>query len=139
MKHHSSHHHSSHHHSRSPHVQHFLGHGHTSNHNGGAHHAKHAHVLMHGHHRSHHYNGGISGHPGHYDQGGAVPDETTGPKPVQGLRKGGRAHFINNSCDSFNYASNHGGHHKKHRHHHAMGGAGKVRKGMMTASGRILD
>jgi len=28
--------------------------------------------------------------------------------------------------------------HKKHRYHHAMGGSGKVRKGMMTNSGRTI-
>ncbi len=31
-----------------------------------------------------------------------------------------------------------GGVHHKHRHHHAAGGAGKVRKGMMTESGRMI-
>lgn len=35
------------------------------------------------------------------------------------LKKGGRAH-------------------RKHRHHHAAGGAGKVRKGMMTPSGHMM-
>lgn len=138
MSHHEAHHHSkSHHHSRSPHVQEFIGHGHRPHHE--AHHSKHANVLMHGHHKSHHYNGGIAGHPGHFDQGGLIADQTSGPKTIQdGFKRGGAAHHSHHSFNHACHASGHHMHHKKHRRHHAIGGAGKVRKGMMTESGRII-